>query len=254
MERETYRYRIKFSKYGGMIFIGHLDLMRYFQKAIRRAGLPVSYSKGFSPHQKMSFASPLGVGKATNGDYMDIELDEPMDIGMIKNRMVNAVGEGVDIKNIVRLPDNAENAMASLFAAAYTIRFRSGHEKALDPVLSKENSRNLNYRFRYFEDFLSQDKIIYHKISKKSESDVDLKEGIFEYRIKDDEYVCITLNASSSGSIKPIHLLEAYADYVGVNRPKEIDFLITREEMYLKGSDGKLVPMDEVQDVYKERK
>ena len=48
--------RIKFSKQGAMKFIGHLDTMRYFQKAMRRADVDIRYSEGFSPHQIMSFA------------------------------------------------------------------------------------------------------------------------------------------------------------------------------------------------------
>ena len=56
-------------------FIGHLDVMRYFQKAIRRAGIDISYSTGFSPHQIMSFAAPLGIGLESNGEYMDIEVN-----------------------------------------------------------------------------------------------------------------------------------------------------------------------------------
>ena len=51
--------RIKFSKNGPIKFIGHLDVMRFFQKAVKRAGLDIAYSKGFSPHQLMSFAAPL---------------------------------------------------------------------------------------------------------------------------------------------------------------------------------------------------
>lgn len=66
--------RIKFSKYGTMKYIGHLDMMRFFQKAIRRAGIDVKYSEGFSPHQIMSFAAPLGVGMESRGEYMDIEV------------------------------------------------------------------------------------------------------------------------------------------------------------------------------------
>ena len=52
--------RIKFKKYGPVRFIGHLDVMRFFQKANRRAELDVAYTGGFSPHQIMSFAAPLG--------------------------------------------------------------------------------------------------------------------------------------------------------------------------------------------------
>ena len=54
--------RIKFKKWGCMKFIGHLDMMRFFQKAIRRANIDIKYSEGYSAHQIMSFAAPLGVG------------------------------------------------------------------------------------------------------------------------------------------------------------------------------------------------
>ena len=67
------RIRIKFRKYGVMRFIGHLDIMRYFQKAMRRANIDIAYSEGFSPHQIMSFAAPLGVGITSDGEYLDIE-------------------------------------------------------------------------------------------------------------------------------------------------------------------------------------
>ena len=62
--------RVKFSKHGAMKFIGHLDIMRYFQKAIRRAEIPIVFTEGFSPHMVMSFASPLGVGIESEGEYM----------------------------------------------------------------------------------------------------------------------------------------------------------------------------------------
>ena len=65
---ERYKTRMRFTKTGNVRFIGHLDLMRFFQKAVRRAGLKVAFSQGYSPHQLMSFASPLGVGQTTDGD------------------------------------------------------------------------------------------------------------------------------------------------------------------------------------------
>ena len=62
MTENRIKVRIKFSKHGVMRFIGHLDIMRYFQKVFRRAEIDIAYSGGFSPHQIMSFAQPLGVG------------------------------------------------------------------------------------------------------------------------------------------------------------------------------------------------
>ena len=67
--------RVKFSKEGPIKFIGHLDVMRYFQKAIRRAKIDIAYSAGFSPHPILSFASPLSVGHTSQGEYFDMELN-----------------------------------------------------------------------------------------------------------------------------------------------------------------------------------
>ena len=58
-----------------MKFIGHLDIMRYFQKEIRRAKLDISYSKGYSPHQIISFAAPLALGITSDGEYFDAEFN-----------------------------------------------------------------------------------------------------------------------------------------------------------------------------------
>ena len=66
--------RIKFQKYGYMKFIGHLDVLRYFQKAFRRAEYDSEYTQGFNPHQIMSFAAPLGVGLTSDAEYVDIGL------------------------------------------------------------------------------------------------------------------------------------------------------------------------------------
>ena len=64
--------RIKFQKQGTVRFIGHLDVMRYFQKVMRRAEVDIRYSEGFSPHQIMSFASPLSVGLISHAEYLSL--------------------------------------------------------------------------------------------------------------------------------------------------------------------------------------
>ena len=70
-----------------MKFVGHLDTMRYFQKALRRAELPVAFSGGYSPHMIMSFAVPLGVGMESLGDYFDLEMAEDMSTAEIAARL-----------------------------------------------------------------------------------------------------------------------------------------------------------------------
>ena len=67
--------RIKFTKLGSAKFIGHLDLLRYFQKAFKRAKLDLAYSQGYNPRQITTFASPLGVGLTSEGEYLDLTLN-----------------------------------------------------------------------------------------------------------------------------------------------------------------------------------
>ena len=86
--------RIKFAKHGVMKFIGHLDVMRYFQKALRRAEIEVKFSEGMSPHMIMSFAAPLGVGLTSDGEYVDIELNTPVSTEEAVRRLNGVMVEG----------------------------------------------------------------------------------------------------------------------------------------------------------------
>ena len=88
--------RIKFAKQGAMKFIGHLDIMRYFQKAVKRAGLDAAYSEGFSPHMIMSFAAPLGVGITSEGEYFDLELKTPVSSKEAVERLNRVMVEGME--------------------------------------------------------------------------------------------------------------------------------------------------------------
>ena len=228
------RVRIKFSKHGVVKFIGHLDIMRYFQKAIRRAGIDVTYSSGFSPHQIMSFAAPLGVGHYSNGEYLDIEVNSHNGRQDMIDRLNGAMVPGIVIKNIVALGDNAGNAMASVAAARYTLEWKEGYEvpSNLEEAVSK---------------FFGQESIMVTKQTKKSTLELDLKPGIYEIKASENS-IYMLVDASSSGNIKPTLLLEAFYGFMG----KEFDPLaiqITREETYTDiGKNGKrnLVPLDAV--------
>ena len=107
-----------------MKFIGHLDVMRYFQKAIRRAEIDVAYSEGFSPHQKLSFAAPLSVGHTSSGEYFDLELCSLNSTEELKTALQSAMVEGIDILDVRFLDDAEGNAMASVEAASYYVTIR----------------------------------------------------------------------------------------------------------------------------------
>jgi hypothetical protein len=72
------RLRITFSRGDEMKYITHLDLMRFWERALRRAGVPIAYSEGFSPHAQIAMAAPLPVGTTSDAELMDVFLAQPM--------------------------------------------------------------------------------------------------------------------------------------------------------------------------------
>ena len=110
--------RIKFRKFGAMKFIGHLDVMRFFQKLMRRADVPIAFTGGYSPHMIMSFANPLGVGVTSDGEYFDIELTEEIDMDKAVERMNAASVEGIEVVNMVPISDDKKQTGMSIVVAA----------------------------------------------------------------------------------------------------------------------------------------
>ncbi|HZK24253.1 MAG TPA: TIGR03936 family radical SAM-associated protein [Oscillospiraceae bacterium] len=85
---------IKFTKEQPLRFLSHLDLMRLWQRAIRRARLPVVYSQGFNPHPKMSFAAALPVGVTSEAEYLDVHFDKEItdvDINSLQSVLPNGL-------------------------------------------------------------------------------------------------------------------------------------------------------------------
>lgn len=226
--------RAKFSKQGSVKFIGHLDLMRYFQKAIRRAEIDAVYTEGFSPHHVLSFAAPLGVGLESVGEYLDLAVHSMVSCQDIREKLNAVMAEGIYIENVTLLPENAGNAMASVAAAEYLVRFRIDREPQFDWKSQ-------------LSDFYAKDCILVRKKTKKSEVELDLKPNIYQLFVE-GEGIRMTVDASSAGNIKPSLVLEAFYKEYG-QLPDPFDWEITRLETYRKTETEqgwKLVPMDEV--------
>lgn len=86
-----------FSKLDEVRFVSHLDMQRLFQRAFRRAGLPLAYSQGFNPHPLLSFATALSVGYTSSGEYFDVILTEHVDTDEFTERVNSVLPNGVRI-------------------------------------------------------------------------------------------------------------------------------------------------------------
>lgn len=237
---EHIKIRVRFEKTGALRFIGHLDVMRFFQKCNRRAQIDVCYSGGFSPHQIMSFASPLSVGLESVGEYMDLEVHSvTTSEEMIKSYNTASVPE-IRIVSVKRLPKDAGNAMASVKAASYEVSFRQDRT----PGIFKESDEKIIERI---DDYLKKENIPFRKEGKSGERFVNLREGIFDFQWDAKRKVChMLLDASSGGNVKPVQVLETFLQEMGETLCENA-LLIKRLDMLTYDADGKtLISLDEV--------
>ena len=208
--------RIKFAKTGVMKFVGHLDVMRYFQKAIRRAELPIAYSEGFSPHMLLSFASPLGVGISSTGEYFDMVLAEDMKTDEIVKRLNATMVEGMEVLSARHVPDGkASKAMSLVAGADYLVQFREGKMPEIDletkvPV------------------FFALPQIEIMRKTKRSEKLTDIRPWIYDMKAKKSG-VWMQLSTGSVSNLKPELVMEAFSKWCGVELPLFVKLAVVRQ-------------------------
>ena len=91
------RIKIKYTKGEEVKFISHRDLMRTFQRAIRRAEIPIAYSQGFNPHMKISWGNALKVGQASHNEYAELQLENFIKSEELLQRLNKQLPQGIEI-------------------------------------------------------------------------------------------------------------------------------------------------------------
>lgn len=243
--------RIKFTKSGPLKFVGHLDVMRFFQKAFRRAEINVELSQGFSPHQIISFAAPLGVGLTSDGEYVDVQLANCDDRETMIERMNAVMPEYIRAVDFKVLVDD-RNAMSIVAAADYMVSIRDGYD-----FMDKDKFETM------FVQFMEQDTIVILKKSKKTEAELDIKPFIYEYGFKpfteteiesvadnyeNDTKVYVKLATGSVNNIKPELVMEAFCNFCGIEF-NEFTFQGHRNDVYAnQGTEHErnLVPLNKI--------
>ena len=117
--------RLLFEKTGNAVWISHLDLMRLFQRAFKRAGLPLTHSGGFTPRPQVSIALPLSVGVESQCELLDFDLDGQMpDLDEIRDRLNQALVPGVTVLNVYN--DGRKIRDLALLECRVTLEYDSG--------------------------------------------------------------------------------------------------------------------------------
>ena len=226
--------RIKYTKSEHLKFIGHLDVMRFFQKAVKRAGLDIAYSQGFSPHQLMSFAAPLALGVTSEGEYFDAEFNSLVSSDEFVRRFNEQMVDGMAVNDVVLLPDNAKNSMSIVAGSDYHVT-----------ILEKDDDASWETRkeklLEAVPHLLEKDTIEVLRKTKKNEKIEDIKPGIFKLSIDGDK-IYMFLATGSEYNLKPESVVEAICKETGIEYNK-FDYQVHRIETYMKNEQGELVSL-----------
>lgn len=115
------RYRLRWGKSGKLRYVSHHDEALIFERAARRGGLPVAYSKGFTPHPKIAFGSGLPVGYGSKVELLDIELSEPWEPERVIEAYNRGLPGGLEILGASVLPPGAASLGVLIQAADYEV-------------------------------------------------------------------------------------------------------------------------------------
>lgn len=202
--------------------------MRYFQKAFRRAKVDIAYSQGFSPHQILSFAAPLGIGLTSEGEYLDAEFHTTKSSKEMIEIINQCMVEEIQIREFKLLDDNAANAMSSVAAADYVVTIK---EEYYDETF-----------FNQLEEFGKQSVISIVKKTKRSEKEMDIKPMIYELRKEGENSVFMKVATGSVENLKPELVMKAYCDFCE-KEWKQFGFMTKRLETYLFDEEKGYLPL-----------
>ncbi|MCF0129438.1 MAG: DUF2344 domain-containing protein [Pseudobutyrivibrio sp.] len=235
------RVRIRFEKTGVMRYVGHLDLMRFFQKAVKRANLDIKYSEGFNPHQIMSFALPLGVGLTSVGEYMDIDIKSEIPSLEGMKRLNDNMVDGLKILSFKYLPDDAVKCMTAVTAAHYRVTYKDSK----DDIVYIDNLKDLKESF-----YDKAESINIIKETKKGERALNLKPLIYDFELDFNDGVPVYdlwVSCGSTDNIKPELVIKTFYETCNLGDFNENSLDIMRVDMYT-GEPNYLISLGSIGD------
>ncbi len=195
--------RLKFRKVGSLQYISHLDLQRTFMRVLVRACIPVWYTKGFNPHAKLVFSTPLSVGAQSEYEFLDLRIDRDMPPEEIMARLNRELTEELQITEAY-LPksDFSEIAWSSYEIEYYTTDADANLAKASEKLLTTSP-------------------LIMVKKTKSGEKEIDIVSMIRSVQARFDEKMktvklTVVLKANVGEFLNPEMLVTAMKDYLDI--------------------------------------
>lgn len=217
------RLRIKYSKTGQMAFLGHLEMLRLWQRAMRRAGLPVAMSHGFNPHPRLAFGPALALGLESLAEYLDVELAADREPDRVQVELQAQLPPGLEILLVRTIPDEAPALTAVIDVAAYRVTWL----KEVDPGLLQQRVESL----------LARQEVLVRRKGRDGRPRVkDIRPGILKLVLDPSPDLVMLLQCSQTGSVRPEEVLKALA--------LEAPARMVRTGLFARRGDDLLAPED----------
>ena len=221
------RAMIRFGKQPRLRFISHLDLQRFFQRALNRTGLPVAYTQGFNPHAIMSFGSALALGWTSEYEILYVKLSVPMGRKRTEEAMRQALPEDLPVLEVRMVDDRHPAPMAMVRASDYEIALLGESAGAvLDAV----------------DAFLASEQVMAVRKTKSGEKEIDIRPLAISLERAGDVLLA-RLKLTETDTLKPDLLVNSLAKLAGVEPPEA---RIHRKCLLGEDESGALQPLMEL--------
>ena len=236
--------RVQYTKEAWVKYISHLDLLRTFHRAVRRAGIPIKYSQGFNPHPLMSFGMPLPVATTSECEYLEMDLTEKIPPQDILEQLNIVLPQGLGVRNVVYLSEKKYPKLSEVNMAAYDV-----HIELIQTV--KDLLKDI-------EKMMLMTAITMEKKGKKGSKkvmkQVNIRPFIHQVEVVAESEKSVqlkmVLSSGSEGNLKPALLLEAMEKHIGGIEIE--DSHIHRKALWIERGDEKFDVMEPCREHFKE--
>lgn len=210
----------RFEKNEAVRFVSHLDIQRLFQRAFRRAGIPLAYSQGFNPHPLLAFATALSVGYTSESEWLDIKTETEFSTEEFVRLVNSELPVGFRILEALRVDDSFPALSTVMSAAEYTLSFQNGFSLPESIV----------------HDMLERESIIVYKKTKAGMRNVDIRPLLLDAKREDKDKLRILGRLDAAGSLN-IELLM----HEVLGGAENSAYFVHRNRIY--SDDGKTMPI-----------
>ncbi|MHC5734490.1 TIGR03960 family B12-binding radical SAM protein [Nostoc sp.] len=203
------RLRLWFGKQGNMALMSHLDLIRLFDRVVRRAGLPIAFTGGFHPMPRISLATALALGATSSGEIADFELTLPVEVDTFREKLAREMPTDIPIYKVEQIDLKASAATQLLESAEYLIT-----------VAALEETTPIQWQ-DWIDTIKAKEELWYEQTTKSGKSQlINLRDRLFELELVEN-YNCVTKSMSSV-----IRYLGSYRQDGLLLRPEQILFML----------------------------